>query len=92
MSLTATAVTIALIASVLPLLLLAQRDPKRLRSVAAHGVAPHGKAIRQILAAVTLLPGAVLMAFSYWPAFLIWLGGITVGGWVLVQVLAARVR
>lgn len=90
MSLTATAVTIALIASLLPLLRLAQRDPKRLRSVAGSSTAPHGKTIRQALAAAALLPGVALMGLSYWPAFLIWLGGVTAGGWVLVQVLAAR--
>lgn len=90
MTLTATAATLALVASLLPLLLLAQRDPKRLRSIAASGTAPHGKAIRQVLAATALLPGVALMALSHWPAFLIWLGGVTAGGWVLVQVLAAR--
>lgn len=90
MSLTATAVTLALIASLLPLLLLAQRDPKRLRSITASGTAPHGKAMRQVLAATVLLPGAVLVGLGYWPSFLIWLGGVTAGGWVLVQVLAAR--
>lgn len=90
MSLTATAVSIALIASLLPLLRLAQRDPKRLRSVAADAVVPHGSRTRQLLAGTVLLPGAVLMALAYWPAFLIWLGGLIASGWLMVQLLAAR--
>lgn len=90
MSLTATAVTLSLFASLLPLLLIAQRDPKRLRSVAASAATPHSRRTRQMLTAVALLPGAILMALSYWPAFLVWLGGTTASGWVLVQVLAAR--
>lgn len=90
MSLTATAATLSLIASGLPLLLLARRDPKRLRSVVASALAPHGRRTRQGLAAAALLPGLVLMGLGYWPAFLIWLGGITVAGWLFAQALAAR--
>lgn len=90
MMLTATAVTLALTASLLPLLLLAQRDPKRLRSQAVSASAPHGRRLRQVLASAVLLPGVVLMGLGYWPAFLIWLGGVTTGGWLLVQLLAAR--
>lgn len=90
MSLTAIAVTLALIASLLPLGLLARRDPKRLRSIAASAVAPHSLRTRQALAAVVLLPGAILMGLGYWPAFLIWLGGLAAVGWLLVQWLAAR--
>lgn len=90
MSLTATAASLTLIASALPLLLLARRDPKRLRSVAASALVPHGRRTRQGLAAAALLPGVALMGLGYWPAFLIWLGGLTVAGWALVQLLAAR--
>jgi len=55
MSLTATAASLTLIASALPLLLLARRDPKRLRSVAGSVLAPHGQRTRQGLAAAALL-------------------------------------
>ena len=90
MSLTALAVTLALIASLLPLVLLARRDPKRLRSIAANAVTPYANRTRQVLAVVVLLPGAILIGLGYWPAFLIWLGGLAALGWLLVQVLAAR--
>jgi hypothetical protein len=92
MSATAAAVTLALMGSGLPLWLLALRDPKRLRARAiappSHGLAPHGKRMRQVLSTATLLPGVVLIGLGYWPAFLIWLGGLTAGGWLLVQGLA----
>lgn len=90
MSLTALTVTLALIASLLPLVLLARRDPKRLRSLAVSDVAPHARRTRQALAAVVLLPGVILIGLGYWPAFLIWLGGLAALGWLLVQLLAAR--
>lgn len=90
MSVTAIAVTLALIASLVPLLLIAQRDPKRLRSIPPAGMQPMGVRPRQALTALTLLPGAVLIASSQWPALLIWLGGLIASGWILVQLLAAR--
>lgn len=90
MSLTATAVTIALMVSLLPLSLIARHDPKRLRSITDAGVAPHRGRTRQWLAACTLLPGVVLIGLSDWPAFLIWLGALVALGWALVQLLAAR--
>lgn len=90
MSLTATAVTLSLISSLVPLLMLARRDPKRLRSSAVATLKPHSAASRQMLTVAALLPGITLMGLGYWPAFLIWLGGLTVAGWALVQLLAAR--
>ena len=89
MSLTALALIPALIASLLPLLLLALRDPKRLRA-GAIARSPHTRRTRQALAAAALLPGAALIALGLWPALLIWLGAITVLGWLVVQSLAAR--
>lgn len=90
MSLTAVAASLSLIASGLPLLLIARRDPKRLRSVAASALLPHGTRTRQALALASLLPGVALMTLGYWPAFLLWIGGITVAGWLFAQYLAAR--
>ena len=89
MSLTA-AVTIALLASLAPLLLLAWRDPKRLRSVAAHATRPLPAPQRRALAAAVLLPGIALMALGHWPAFLIWLGAVCALGWAWVQWLSLR--
>ncbi|WP_293397271.1 hypothetical protein [Nevskia sp.] len=91
MSLTAIAASLALIASLLPLLLIARRDPKRLRGLAATHLAPHGRGPRRTLTLFVLLPGAVLIGFGDWPAFLIWLGALTASGWLLVQWLAVRV-
>ncbi|MES0873778.1 hypothetical protein [Sinimarinibacterium thermocellulolyticum] len=70
-----------------PLLVLALRDPKRLRShrAAQRGAKP-GE--RRALALASLLPGLVLAALGAWPAFLIWLGGIATGGWLIVLWLA----
>lgn len=90
MSLTATAVIAALAASLLPLVLLARRDPKRLRAIRARLPSAHGRGARQALTAAVLLPGAVLIALGYWPAFMIWLGALIASGWLLVQLLAVR--
>ena len=45
---------------------------------------------RRALTLAALLPGGVLMVLGYWPAFLIWLGGLIATGWLMVQLLAAR--
>ena len=91
MSTTAIAVTLALLASLLPLLLLALGDPKRLRSLAIPSPSmPMGIGARRALTLTVLLPGVVLITLGYWPAFLIWLGGLIASGWLVVQLLAAR--
>lgn len=78
--------TIAL--SALPLLALALGDPKRLRSLRLRKP-PTGRGPRQILAGACLLPGLLLALFGAWPAFLIWIGGLSFAAWLLVQGLAA---
>lgn len=79
--------TLALVISVLPLILLALRDPKRLRSLRDRR-APSTQAARRAFTAGVLLPGLALCVIGQWPAFLIWLGGVTAGGWILVMWLA----
>ncbi len=79
----------AALASLLSLLLLlpiALRDPKRLRSI--RRPAPKPGRERAILGWGSLLPGLVLALLGQWPAWLIWLGTVTTLGWLLVQLLA----
>jgi hypothetical protein len=76
----------ALALSLLPLWRLARHDPKRLRSLRQPTSSPGPD--RKRLVVLLLLPGGVLAAIGQWPAFLIWLGSLTAGGWLLVQLLA----
>jgi len=84
---TAAYASIALALSAAPLVRLALRDPKRLRSLRIPA-ARKRPGPRAALAALCLMPGAVLGALGQWPAFLIWLGALAAGGWLLVQALA----
>ncbi|SFF38984.1 hypothetical protein SAMN04488120_103146 [Fontimonas thermophila] len=78
---------IALAISGIPLLILALRDPKRLRSLRLR-TAPIPTPVRRTLAVACLAPGVALGLLGQWPALLIWLGGLTTSGWLLVQALA----
>jgi hypothetical protein len=84
---TALAAALAILPSLLLLLWIALRDPKRLRSRRLATV-PMTPRRRAALASLLLLPGAGLIGLSQWPAFLIWLGAVLTCGWLLVQVLA----
>lgn len=75
---------LALACSLAPLLWLALRDPKRLRSLRR----PVPAAPRPLLVFLALLPGLALMLRGHWPAFLVWSGALTACGWLLVQWLA----
>ncbi|AXQ29358.1 hypothetical protein D0B54_11930 [Solimonas sp. K1W22B-7] len=77
---------IASLASLLLVLPIALRDPKRLRSL--RRPVPRAGAERRVLGWGTLLPGLGLALAGQWPAFLIWLGAVTTLGWLLVQLLA----
>ncbi|MCX7069714.1 MAG: hypothetical protein NTW01_01795 [Gammaproteobacteria bacterium] len=90
MSLTATAAGIALLLSLLPLILIGYRDPKRLRSRRGGAVAtlPLARRPRQLLTALVLAPGVLLIGSGLWPALLIWLGALIALGWALVLLLA----
>lgn len=72
--------------SLLLLLPIALRDPKRLRSIDRSAPKPGRE--RALLGWGSLLPGLVLALLGEWPAFLIWLGGVTTLAWLLVQLLA----
>ncbi|HET8881690.1 MAG TPA: hypothetical protein VFM56_05890 [Solimonas sp.] len=84
MTTTTLAVTIAIIPSVLALLRLAQRDPKRLRLLGRRRDAA-GTRERRALAALALGPGLVLAVCGLWPALLIWMGLLLAAGWCLAQ-------
>lgn len=90
MSLTATAAGIALLLSLLPLILIGYRDPKRLRSRRGSATAtlPLARRPRQLLTALVLAPGVLLIGSGLWPALLIWLGALIALGWALVLTLA----
>lgn len=82
----------ALLPSLLLLSLLAWRDPKRLRSLPRSSASQRASAWtqrrRRIVTALSLLPGALLIATGAWPALLIWLGALLSCGWLWVMWLA----
>lgn len=78
---------LALAISLLPLILIALRDPKRLRSLRDRRT-PSSSNARRAMTAVVLLPGLALCVIGEWPAFLLWLGGVTAIGWIFVMWLA----
>ena len=74
----------ALAVSAALILLLCIGDPKRRRSrrIAGQG---RSAAFRKPLSAAVLLPGAYLAFAGDAAAFLIWLGGCSVLGWLVAQ-------
>ncbi len=85
---TSLAASLALFCSLPPLLWLALRDPKRLRSLRRQGSPPANPGTRRLLATIVALPGIALAGLALWPPFLIWMGGITLAGWLFAQALA----
>ena len=92
MSIPLTAALYALAASLAPLLLLALRDPKRLRVSGGDRSAAHATRTRQALALLSLLPGALLFWSRDGPGLLVWAGALPCLGWALVLLLSARGR
>jgi hypothetical protein len=80
---------LAIAVSILPLCLLAWRDPKRLGDLHRRGDAL-GVPARRGLGIVALLPGIVLGVIGQWPAFLIWLGAVAAQGWLLALALSPK--
>ena len=78
---------VALMPSLVALTLLALRDPKRLRSRRSTQTAA-SPLQRRCLALLLAIPGLGLAITAQWPAFLVWLGLVTAGGWLLVLVLS----
>ncbi len=74
--------SIAIAVSALPILILCIGDPKRLR--AAGTKAPGmGSGTRRALAFSACLPGLALMLTAQMAAFVLWLGGSALFGWLL---------
>lgn len=88
---TVSIVILAVGASSLALWGLALRDPKRVRSLARRGhrvAAPLAPLQRRLLTLLALLPGVALCITGAWAAFLMWMGSLTVGGWLMANLLA----
>lgn len=90
MSIPVTAALFALAASLAPLLLLALRDPKRLRISGGDRETSLTTRARQALALLSLVPGAMLVLLRDWPGLLVWAGALPALGWLLVLTLSAR--
>ena len=56
-------------------------SPKRLQRLRAAITTPVG--LRRLVLAAALLPALPLIAFGWWSALLIWLGGSLVIGWAV---------
>lgn len=86
----------ATLISLLALVPLAARDPKRLRTSSQIGDKAFRRPLsgrqRRALGALAIAPGAVLAASGLWAAFLIWIGLATASGWALAQSLAEGSR
>lgn len=76
----------ALVSSLALLWVLAFADPKRLRLARMPQRLSQGQ--RRWLSVFTLVPGAALVFAGLWPAFLLWLGAVLVGGWLLALLFA----
>ena len=72
---------IAVLFSMICLLALIKSDGKRYRREGERFYLP--RTARVLLLCAGLLPGVVLTALGYYSSLLVWLGSITVIGWVL---------
>ena len=90
---TAGLVTAMMLTSAAAILVLALRDPKRLRNVSRSGalaVAPLSRNARRWLSVFSLIPGGVLIALSHWSGFLIWFGAVSALGWGISNALSPQ--
>jgi len=81
----------ALAVSAAFILWLSLGDPKRRRAEKLAG-AGHSPALRRMLALGAMLPGLAIAASGDAAAFLIWLGGSAVIGWIVALGLSQLVR
>ncbi|SFG03553.1 hypothetical protein SAMN05518801_10621 [Novosphingobium sp. CF614] len=61
-------------------------DPKRRRVAGLPPIKGHGTTARRLALVAILLPGIGLAALGDSAAFLIWLGGCAIGGWLVAQI------
>jgi hypothetical protein len=71
------------------LLMLCLGDPKRRRNARLAG-AGYGSMTRRLLVLASLLPGLGLALAGDGAAFMVWMGGSVMAGWLLTMVTAAR--
>ena len=69
------------------ILFILKGDPKRRRALGIGGRG-QGPALRRLLAAAALAPGLACLLLGDPAAFLIWLGGCAVSGWIAAIILA----
>lgn len=71
------------------LVLLCLGDPKRRRTLRLSGTG-HTPAARRLIVVAACLPGLLCVALGDAAAFLIWLGGSGVAGWIATAWIAQR--
>ena len=85
----------AILLSAALIVVLARRDPKRLRNLApAHARSippPLSARARRLLGVLVPVPGVALMLLGAWWAFLVWLGALCIAGWIASRALAIHV-
>ncbi|MET0363630.1 MAG: hypothetical protein ABW169_03155 [Sphingobium sp.] len=79
----------AITVSSILLLLLYRGDPKRRRSARLPGKG-QSQTHRRLLTAAALVPGLICIARGDAAAFLLWLGGCAVMGWIFTVTLSGR--
>jgi hypothetical protein len=73
---------IAVLVSAIPILILCMGDPKRLRA-AGESKAGMRSGARRLLAIAACLPGIACISLGQIAAFVLWLGGCALFGWLL---------
>lgn len=69
--------------------LLCLNDPKRRRALGLPG-APNNSARRRLMVCAAILPGLILAIAGDAAAFLLWLGGCAVTGWLITMAQSAH--
>lgn len=82
---------VAVAVSAALILWLSLGDPKRRRTEKLTGTG-HSAAVRRMLALGVLVPGVACALAGDAAAFLIWLGGCAVIGWIVTLALSQRAR
>lgn len=80
---TTTTSLLAIFGSLCCLLALAKANPKRHRTQGSAWQLP--ARAKSLLVVLSLVPGVVLCFMSMAPSFLVWLGAITIAGWVVAM-------
>jgi hypothetical protein len=73
---------VAILVSAIPMLMLCIGDPKRRRATGTTGAAM-GSNMRRSLALAACLPGIACVSIGQVAAFVLWLGGCALFGWLL---------